>query len=114
MNELAIETRDLVRTYRIRKSPTNPSGAPVVALDGVTLDIPRGEFFGLLGPNGAGKTRFTKGLVTLLLPTSGPAHVAGLDRVGQAQQGRERTSVGSGGVHSGDARLPGRRQLWML
>jgi len=89
MNELAIETRDLVRTYRIRKSPTNPSGAPVVALDGVTLDIPRGEFFGLLGPNGAGKTTFIKVLVTLLLPTSGSAHVAGLDVVGQAQQGRE-------------------------
>src|SRR2546427_12579518 len=100
MNELAIETRDLVRTYRMRKSPTNPSGAPVVALDGVTLDIPRGEFFGLLGPNGAGKTTFIKVLVTLLLPTSGSAHVAGLDAVRQAQHGRERTSRGSGRAHS--------------
>src|SRR2546428_337639 len=114
MNELAIETRDLVRTYRIRKSPTNPSGAPVVALDGVTLDIPRGEFFGLLGPNGAGKTTFIKVLVTLLLPTSGSAHVAGLDVVGQAQQVRERISMVSGGEHSGYGLLTVREQLWMF
>ena len=114
MNELAIETRGLVRTYRIRKSPTNPSGAPVVALDGVTLDIPRGEFFGLLGPNGAGKTTFIKVLVTLLLPTSGSAHVAGLDVVGQAQQVRERISMVSGGEHSGYGLLTVREQLWMF
>src|SRR2546428_5797686 len=105
MNELAIETRDLVRTYRTRKSAGNPSGAPVVALDGVTLDIPPGEFFGLLGPNGAGKTTFIKVLVTLLLPTSGSARVAGFDVVGQAHQGRERISMGSGGGGAG-RRLP--------
>ena len=114
MSELAIETRDLVRTYRMRKSAGNPSGAPVMALDGVTLDIPRGEFFGLLGPNGAGKTTFIKVLVTLLLPTSGSAHVAGLDVVGQAQQVRERISMVSGGEHSGYGLLTVREQLWMF
>src|SRR5213083_3466165 len=114
MSELAIETRDLVRTYRMRKSAGNPSGAPVMALDGVTLDIPRGEFFGLLGPNGAGKTTFIKVLVTLLLPTSGSAHVAGLDVVGQAQQVRERISMVSGGEQSGYGILTVREQLWMF
>src|SRR5207244_2361220 len=111
---LAIETENLVRTYRTKKSAGNPSGAPVVALDGVTLDIPRGEFFGLLGPNGAGKTTFIKVLVTLLLPTSGSAHVAGLDVVGQAQQVRERISMVSGGEHSGYGLLTVREQLWMF
>src|SRR2546425_12412127 len=97
MSQLAIETRDLVRTYRTRKSAGNPSGAPVVALDGVTLDIPPGEFFGLLGPNGAGKTTFIKVLVTLLLPTSGSARVAGFDVGGQAQQVGGGIPRGSGG-----------------
>src|SRR3989442_6462373 len=100
MSNLAIETQDLVRTYRARKAPGNPLGAPVVALDGVTLDIPPGEFFGLLGPNGAGKTTFIKVLVTLLLPTSGSARVAGFDVVGQAQQVRERISMVSCAEHS--------------
>src|SRR2546425_5589548 len=113
-SELAIETRDLVRTYRSRKSAGNPSGAPVVALDGVTLDIPPGECFGLLGPNGAGKTTFIKVLVTLLLPTSGSARVAGFDVVGQAQQVRERISMVSGGEHSGYGMLTVREQLWMF
>src|SRR2546426_10603160 len=113
-SELAIETQDLVRTYRARKAPGNPLGTPVVALDGVTLDIPPGEFFGLLGPNGAGKTTFIKVLVTLLLPTSGAARVAGFDVVGQAQHVREGLSMGSGGAHSGYGLLTVREQLWMF
>lgn len=114
MTALAVETIDLVRTYRTKRSAVNPQGAPVVALDGVTLDIPRGELFGLLGPNGAGKTTLIKVLVTLLLPTSGTARVAGLDVVTQAQQVRERISMVSGGEHSGYGLLTVREQLWMF
>lgn len=110
----AIETRDLVRTYRTKRSAHNPQGAPVVALDGITLDVPRGEFFGLLGPNGAGKTTLIKVLVTLLLPSSGTARVTGLDVVTQAQQVRERISMVSGGEHSGYGLLTVREQLWMF
>ena len=114
MSELAIETRDLVRTYRTKRSPHNPQGTPVVALDGITLDLPCGEFFGLLGPNGAGKTTLIKVLVTLLLPTSGTAKVMGLDVVQRAQQVRERISMVSGGEHSGYGLLTVREQLWMF
>jgi len=114
MTELAIETRDLVRSYRARKSPGNPTGAPVVALDGITLDVPRGEFFGLLGPNGAGKTTLIKVLVTLLLPTSGSARVATFDVAEDAQQVRERISMVSGGESSGYGLLTVREQLWMF
>jgi len=114
VNDLAIETQDLVRTYRARKSATNPTAAPIVALDGITLDIPRGELFGLLGPNGAGKTTLIKVLVTLLLPTSGSARVAGYDVVDQAQQVRERISMVSGGESSGYGLLTVREQLWMF
>jgi len=110
----AIETKELLREYRTKRSPQNPSGAPVVALDGVTLDVPQGELFGLLGPNGAGKTTLIKVLVTLLLPTRGAAKVLGLDVVGQAQQIRERISMVSGGEHSGYGILTVREQLWMF
>jgi len=114
MSTLAIETRDLVRTYRTRKSPQSPSGGKVVAVDGITLEIPRGELFGLLGPNGAGKTTVIKVLVTLLLPTSGSARVAGFDVARETQQIRERISMVSGGESSGYGLLTVREQLWMF
>lgn len=114
MSTPAIETRDLVRTYRTRKSARNPSGGTVVAVDGITLEIPRGELFGLLGPNGAGKTTLIKVLVTLLLPTSGSARVAGFDVARETQQIRERISMVSGGESSGYGLLTVREQLWMF
>ena len=49
------------------------------ALDGVSLDIAEGEFFGLLGPNGAGKTTLISCLAGLVRPTSGHLHVMGCD-----------------------------------
>ncbi len=114
MSESAIETRDLVREYRTKRSPQKQKTAPVVALGGVSLTLPQGELFGLLGPNGAGKTTLIKVLVTLLLPTAGTAKVLGPDVVGQAQQIRERISMVSGGEHSGYGILTVREQLWMF
>jgi ABC-2 type transport system ATP-binding protein len=49
------------------------------ALNGVTLDVQEGEFFGLLGPNGAGKTT-TIGIITsLVTKTAGKVSVFGID-----------------------------------
>lgn len=53
-----------------------------LALDGLTLDVPRGAVSGFLGHNGAGKTTTLNMLVTLSRPTSGTASVAGHDLVG--------------------------------
>jgi ABC-2 type transport system ATP-binding protein len=51
----------------------------VHALRGVTLEVPRGEFFGLLGPNGAGKTTLISALGGLVSPDSGELAVMGHD-----------------------------------
>ena len=55
----------------LRSRVYNGQAGPVVALDGIDLEVAPGEFFGLLGPNGAGKTTLIKILTTLLLPSAG-------------------------------------------
>jgi ABC-2 type transport system ATP-binding protein len=49
------------------------------AADNISFSIKKGEIFGLLGPNGAGKSTTFKMLCGLLRPTSGTAHVNGID-----------------------------------
>lgn len=51
----------------------------LVAVDDLTMSIPRGQVFGMLGPNGSGKTTTIRMLCGLLQPTSGKATVAGFD-----------------------------------
>ena len=60
------------------------------AVDGLNLQIGRGEVFGLLGPNGAGKTTTIRMLATLLSPTAGAAKVCGFNVIGQAKEVRRR------------------------
>src|SRR6267378_944482 len=50
-----------------------------VALENLTLEIPKGEVFGLIGPNGAGKTTLIRILATLLEPTYGQVRIDGID-----------------------------------
>jgi ABC-2 type transport system ATP-binding protein len=49
----------------------------IVALNGLSLEVPRGVSFGLLGPNGAGKTTLIRILVGLLTPRNGTVRVLG-------------------------------------
>jgi ABC-2 type transport system ATP-binding protein len=49
------------------------------AVDGVDLAVPEGAIYALVGPNGAGKTTLIKMLMNILRPTSGRAHVLGID-----------------------------------
>jgi len=51
----------------------------IKAVDGISLEIPRGELFSILGPNGAGKTTLVKMLTTVLTPTDGTANIDGFD-----------------------------------
>ena len=103
----AIEARGLRRTYDVK--PT-----AVVALDGVDLDVPAGEFFGLLGPNGAGKTTLIKILTTLLLPTEGTARIFGFDVARDEKRIRRIMNMVAGGEQSGYGILTVREQLWMF
>jgi ABC-2 type transport system ATP-binding protein len=105
----AVETRGLVRVFRAGRG-----GGETTALAGVDLRIERGEIFGLLGPNGAGKTTCIKILTTLLFPTAGTAHVAGLDVVADPNGVRRRINLVSGGESSGYGILTVRECLWMF
>jgi ABC-2 type transport system ATP-binding protein len=67
-----------IRVRGLRKVYDGPHG-PIVAVDGIDLEIGSGEFFGLLGPNGAGKSTTIGMLTTRVRPTGGTAEVAGID-----------------------------------
>ncbi len=61
---------------------------PVVAVDGISLAVPRGEVLGFLGPNAAGKSTTMKMLTGYLLPDSGRVTVAGHDMARDALAGQ--------------------------
>ena len=65
---LAVNARGLVKTFGDQR-----------AVDGIDLEVRRGEVFGVLGPNGAGKTTMLKMLATLLPIDGGTAEVFGHD-----------------------------------
>jgi ABC-2 type transport system ATP-binding protein len=69
MPEAAISIDDLQKTYAGGKR----------ALDGVSLEIPRGGIFGLLGPNGAGKSTLINILAGLVTKSGGAATIWGFD-----------------------------------
>ena len=66
---------------------------PFQALDGVSFDVQKGEFFGLLGPNGAGKTTLISILAGLAKATSGAVQVHGVDVATQSAQARRMLGV---------------------
>lgn len=69
MTDLALEIKDLQKTY----------SSGVKALDGISLEVKKGDFFALLGPNGAGKSTTIGILSSLVNKTSGTIKVLGVD-----------------------------------
>ena len=81
---ISIEVENLVKRY---------PKASVNAVDGISFSVRRGEIFGLLGPNGAGKTTTIGVLTTGIVPTSGSAHIMGIDVVADPMSVKQRISI---------------------
>jgi ABC-2 type transport system ATP-binding protein len=85
----------------------------VKALNGVSLEVPKGTVLGLLGPNGAGKTTAVRILTTILKPDSGRAIVAGHDVAADPQSVRR--NIGLAGQYAAvDENLTGRENLVLV
>jgi ABC-2 type transport system ATP-binding protein len=80
-----------------------------LALDNVSLEVPRGQVFGLVGANGAGKTTLIKHILGLLKPASGSVRVFGLDPIARPVQ-----VLGRIGFLSEDRDLPPWMRVWEL
>jgi len=65
----------------------------LTAVDGLTLDVPKGSICAFLGPNGAGKSTTVKMLTGLMPPTSGEATVCGLNVVAEPLAVKRRIGV---------------------
>lgn len=74
-----VEARNLTRRF-----------GEVVAVDGLNLQIPRGEIYGLVGPDGAGKTTTLRLFCGLIDPHEGESRVAGVDPARDAHAVRDR------------------------
>lgn len=80
MTELAIQVRGLVKAF---------GGKSVV--NGIDLDVPKGQVWGFLGPNGSGKTTTIRMLCGLLKPSGGEGKCLGFDIIKEAEQIKRQT-----------------------
>ncbi|WP_019182079.1 daunorubicin resistance protein DrrA family ABC transporter ATP-binding protein [Microbacterium yannicii] len=84
-----------------------------VVLDGLDLEVRRGEVFALLGPNGAGKTTTINVLTTLVSPDAGSATICGIDVASEPDEIKQRISL-TGQAAAVDDVLTGTENLVML
>jgi len=88
--ETVISLKNLEKVYKANR---RRQSGEVNAVNGITLDVVRGEFFGLLGPNGAGKTTTVGILTTRVLPTGGVALIDGIDVASASSDIKRRIGV---------------------
>jgi ABC-2 type transport system ATP-binding protein len=82
-DRVVIATKDLVKQFRT-------ANGTIRAVNGVTLQVRRGETYGLIGPDGAGKTTMTRVILGLLKRTSGESTIMGYDSMRDTYPIRER------------------------
>ena len=87
-----IKIENLVHNYTIWKDENTKSEKTV--LDGISLDIPSGQFVAILGPNGSGKSTLAKHLNVLLLPNEGTVWIDGKDTHAKERLWEIRSQVG--------------------
>jgi ABC-2 type transport system ATP-binding protein len=102
-----IVVENLQKVYRPK---SRKQTLEVKAVDGISFEIERGEFFGLLGPNGAGKTTTIGILTTRVIPTGGRALVDGIDVARDPVSVKRRIGV-CPQVNNLDRSLTGRENL---
>jgi len=74
-----VEIRDLKKQFDlVRWTGLRRHTSQVMAVDGITLEVPAGQAVAFIGPNGAGKSTTIKILTGILRPSSGEVHVLGL------------------------------------
>jgi ABC-2 type transport system ATP-binding protein len=78
-----------LRVEKLRKTYSNG----LLALDGISVEVQAGRFFGLLGPNGAGKTTLINSVVSLARPDSGRVEVFGRDAHREFREARRMIGV---------------------
>ena len=71
--------QSLIEIKNLKHSYIDTDGNEIHALNGVSLDIYKGEFLAVIGANGSGKSTLARHLNALLLPTEGKCIVAGMD-----------------------------------
>jgi oligopeptide transport system ATP-binding protein len=80
MSDQLLEVRELTKTFRV---PGGKGGkAKLTALDGITLDLARGETLGLVGESGCGKSTLARTLMMLERPDTGTVRFDGIDPFG--------------------------------
>ncbi|MEL5891836.1 MAG: ABC transporter ATP-binding protein [Methanothrix soehngenii] len=73
MSEKSVQAKGICKSYK------SLFGSAKTVLEGISLDIDRGEIFGLLGPNGSGKTTLISIFSTLIYPEEGSLSILGLN-----------------------------------
>ena len=106
-----IDIDQLTKVFPPQRSLVGRGQQSKLAVDNVTLQVKEGEIFGLIGPNGAGKTTLIRMLSTMVLPTSGSAHVGGFDVTRDERAIRDLVGVVSSNERSFYWRLTGRENL---
>ena len=87
-----IKIENLVHKYTIWKDENTKSEKTV--LDGISLDIPSGQFVAILGPNGSGKSTLARHLNVLLLPDEGTVWIDGKNTQAKERLYEIRSQVG--------------------
>ncbi|MCP4540344.1 MAG: ABC transporter ATP-binding protein [Chloroflexi bacterium] len=82
-NNITIQAQDLAKQFETKTGTIH-------AVDGVTLQVRRGETYGLIGPDGAGKTTMTRVILGLLTRTAGKSSILGYDSMRDIYEIRER------------------------
>ncbi len=77
----------------LRKEYRTPGRPALLAVDGISFEIPTGECFGLLGPNGAGKSTSMQCITGFYSPTSGQVKLLGIDVHVEPRRARQKLGV---------------------